>query len=82
MVSSSGIGLEAALSEYYRNFFQAMEDNVVSYVLRRLPDMIAFWQSPAGQALHGTLGAAAIVTRLQNLNGNARAALGINKGFI
>ena len=37
------------MTRYYRDFFTTMQANAVAYVLRRLPDMITFWQSTQGQ---------------------------------
>ncbi len=81
-VTGTGLSLEDALTTYYKDFFQAMQDNVVKYVQRRLPDMITFWQSTQGQNLHGTTNAAAIVTELQDLLANTATYLAIKKAFI
>ncbi|KAK0630488.1 hypothetical protein B0T17DRAFT_222151 [Bombardia bombarda] len=82
VVNAGGIGLEAALKEYYAAFFPEMQKNLQAYVLRRLPDMITYWQSPAGIALKGATEAAAIVVKLNNLKNNAGTTLKIGSSFI
>lgn len=78
----SGLSLEAALENWYKDHFQAMSDNLVRYILRRLPDMITFWQSTQGQNLHGATNAAAIVAILLDLQQNAAARFAIGTGFM
>jgi hypothetical protein len=82
IVNPNGLTLENAFVEYYGDFFQTMEANVIQYVQRRLPDMILFWQSTAGQSLKNPLVAAAMVTNLQGKLQNAATDLAINYGFI
>lgn len=78
----AGLSLEKALDTWYRDHFQAMTDNLVAYVQRRLPDMITFWQSTAGQNLHGATNAAAIVADLVDLQNNAGSYLAIATTFM
>ncbi|KAK7958032.1 glycoside hydrolase family 18 protein [Apiospora saccharicola] len=78
----TGLTLETALTNWYRDHFATMTANLVKYVLRRLPGMITFWQSTAGQNLHGATYAAAMVTGLLDLQQNAATYLAINTNFI
>ncbi|KAG8162769.1 hypothetical protein KVR01_007247 [Diaporthe batatas] len=78
----AGLSLEDAMDTWYRDHFQTMTANLVAYVQRRLPDMITFWQSPAGQNLHGALNAAAIVADLVDFQNNAGAYLAISTAFM
>lgn len=78
----AGLSLQTALNTWYRDHFQAMTNNLVAYVLRRLPDMITFWQSTQGQQLHGATNAAAIVGLLLDLQQNAGTYLAISTAFL
>ncbi|KAI3319646.1 glycoside hydrolase [Xylariaceae sp. AK1471] len=78
----SGLTLQGALNNWYRDHFASMSANLVAYVLRRVPDMITFWQSTQGQNLHGATSAAVIVAALQDLQQNAATQLAIGTGFM
>ncbi|KAI1811897.1 hypothetical protein GGS20DRAFT_588043 [Poronia punctata] len=78
----NGLSLQGALNDWYHDHFATMSANLVTYVLRRTPDMLAFWQSTQGQNLHGASNAAAIVTALQDLEKNAATYLAIKTGFM
>lgn len=78
----TGLSLETALTNWYRDHFATMTANLVTYVLRRLPGMITFWQSTAGQNLHGAQYAAAMVTGLLDLQQNAATKFAISTAFI
>lgn len=78
----NGLSLESALDAWYTDHFNEMTENLVRYVLRRLPDMITFWQSTQGQNLHGAANAAAIVSILLDLQQNAAARFNIGTGFM